>query len=371
MTDSTARLRWWPAAQTPSTMLSGVWSATPSAVRSRVSQMLWNITGSSMRRDQLSSPTNSGEPRPSQLMKDSTATMTRGVIAKRAKNTAAGSAQPKPGRPTCAAEDAAGRRRDPLRGPAAGGTLSVFVVMSRSSLGGEGLHGLDEAVRVELSVEELLDGLVHVRAGLLRVRLVPGELERRGVTDQVVLEARVLGVLRLVDELGGVGGGRQVADLQLRLDEVVGVHELEELGDGLGVLGLLHHRVVVVGVAGDVGRVTLAALDGREGAVAEALLREVRVVGELLGVVPGAHQLEAGLARGQQLDRAAVGVLDGVVVLAEGARVDELRDHAQGLLRVGALPRALVAVEGLLEQLGPGDAVEEVLEPHLRRPDVA
>src|SRR5690606_14300497 len=157
MTDSTARLRWWPAAQTPSRMLSGVCRATPSAVSSSVSQMLLTMTGSSIRRDQLSRPVNWGELRPSQVMKDSTATMIRGMIAKRAKNTAAGSAQAKPGRPTFVADEAGGRRRDPLRGPAADRALVICVVMSRSLLGGEGLHGLDEAVRVELSVEELLD----------------------------------------------------------------------------------------------------------------------------------------------------------------------------------------------------------------------
>lgn len=82
--------------------------------------MLLSITGSSARRDQLSVPTNSGELIPSQLMKDSTATMISGTIAKRAKNSAAGTAQAKLGRPTVVVDGAGGRRRDSLRDPAAG-----------------------------------------------------------------------------------------------------------------------------------------------------------------------------------------------------------------------------------------------------------
>src|SRR5690606_37683545 len=152
MTDSTARLRWWPAAQTPSRMLSGVCRATPSAVSSSVSQMLLTMTGSSIRRDQLSRPVNWGELRPSQVMKDSTATMIRGMIAKRAKNTAAGSAQAKPGRPTFVADEAGGRRRDPLRGPAADRALVLRVGVSRSVGGWGGLVGRGGAGPGELCV---------------------------------------------------------------------------------------------------------------------------------------------------------------------------------------------------------------------------
>lgn len=150
--------------------------------------MLLSITGSSTRRDQLSMPTNWGEPSPFQLMKDSTATMTSGTRANRAKKRVAGRAQPKPGRPTSAACEPAGHREASLRNLAVDGELVICVVMSRS-LGREGLHGLDEAVRVDLAVEELLHGLLDGRARRRRVRLVPGQLERGGLRDQVVLEA--------------------------------------------------------------------------------------------------------------------------------------------------------------------------------------
>ncbi|SOB86105.1 hypothetical protein SAMN06272789_6410 [Streptomyces sp. 1331.2] len=190
----------------------------------------------------------------------------------------------------------------------------------------------------------------------------------RGGLDQVVLVLRVVGVGRGAEELLGVGGGRQVADRQLRLHELVGVHELQEGGRRLGVLALLQHRVEVVGVADHVGRVALAAGDAGEPAVPEGALGEVGVGVLLGGVLPGAHQLEGRLALGEQGRGAAVGELDRVEVRAERAGVDQLLEHAQGLLGVLALPGAFVAGQRLLEQLGARDAVEDVLVPHQGRP---
>src|ERR1035438_3644303 len=79
-------------------MLNGVCVTTPRTVSSTLSQRLWIITGSCTRLTQFCIPLNCGEPIPFQLVKDKIATRTKGTIAKRPKNMAAGTAQTKPGR---------------------------------------------------------------------------------------------------------------------------------------------------------------------------------------------------------------------------------------------------------------------------------
>ncbi|CAM5390636.1 hypothetical protein STANM309S_00581 [Streptomyces tanashiensis] len=108
-------------------MLIGVWTTTPRTVRNRLSQRLFTITGSSSSRLQLSRPTNSGEPRPFQRVKDSTTTRTSGTRANRPKKTAAGAAQAKPGRPTPVEERLDRPRRTLLSVLSTVGTAAVVM----------------------------------------------------------------------------------------------------------------------------------------------------------------------------------------------------------------------------------------------------
>ena len=160
---------------------------------------------------------------------------------------------------------------------------------------------------------------------------------------------------------------------QLRLDELVGVHELEELRDGVRVLGLLQHRVEVVGVADDVVGVARAAGDGREVAVAEVALGEVRVGRLLRWSTPRSPS-----ARSAALPVASSAGEPPSVNLTESKLLPKapastsclsMRQRPSGCRRS---PQALLSPpRAFSNRPGAGDPVVDVLEPHQGRPLVA
>src|SRR5699024_550392 len=163
---------------------------------------------------------------------------------------------------------------------------SVSVVISE-----RGVHGVDELLRRDLQQEYLAQVAEQLLRRRRRQRLVPGELEVRGVDGEPVGEAQEVRVLALrelvLDPLhrGDGTGLDHLVDLDVVVDVLAEPPDRSLLGAVGGGGG---DGEQVGGVAHDVGRIPLSAVDGRERRPAEGVRREV-----------GGRRLERGIGGGE------------------------------------------------------------------------